>query len=1020
MKYLSYVCVTLLLSTATIFAGTTGKIAGKVTDQETGEPLPGANVILEGTTRGAATGLDGSYVIVNVPPGLYTLRISMIGYADYVVQNLRVNIDLTTRIDAALESEVLTLGEEITVVAERPVVLKDVSSSEVFIQEEEVRALPVKRINEVIGFQAGILSTQDTGINIRGGGSDEIAFMIDGFTLRDERNNQAYTAISLSAVQDIQVQTGGFNAEYGNIRSGVINVVTKEGSRERYSGTLTVRYRAPGPKHFGPSGFGANAYWTRPYLDDEVAWTGTDSWDEHTQRQYPSFEGWNAISRRTLQDDDPNNDLTPEAAQRVWKWQHRKRGDIQDPDYTVDLGFGGPVPFIGKPFGDLRFFFSHRREQNAYLIRLSRDTYNDEITQLKLTSNITPSMKLIVTGLYGQIQAVIDNQIGLPSYFYSPASVASELSQRSFINTIMFATDYFAPTRIRRYMVSAKLTHSLSSRSFYEAKVEHQSHRYRTFPRALRDTTGIRKFGNNYWVDEAPFGFWPLPSAGIDGMRMGVGMSNSRDSTRIFTTSFKFDLTSQLNPTNELKTGVELVVNHHEARYGGVDITLPAGRPSSRWDRTPIRGAFYVQDKLEFRGLIANLGVRLDYSNAGGAWFDAGLFSRDFFSSSFEPDAEEEFEGATTEPKLYVSPRLGISHPITDRSKLFFNYGHFYSMPEAQRLYMVQRATDRRVQRIGNPNLDLSRTIAYEIGYEQSLFEQFLLRLAGYYKDVSNQPNWVRVISADSKVNYLQANDNFYEDIRGIEVSLEKRFGTWFGGFVNYTYMVQTSGFFGRLRLYENPAEQRAFDRQNIEQFKPVPRPFFRANLVFNTPPAFGPEVAGLNLFGNWTASVLALWREGVYGTWTRGLDPNLVGIRNNVQWPDFFNVNLRLTKRFRVAGSRLRFFVDIDNLFNRRHFSFYGFSDGNDFRDYMDSLLWPREIGQPLGYTVFGDDKIGDLRPEDVAYDPLEPNPDNDPEIAARNQRRRETKSYIDNPNQRWLYFLNPRNVVFGLSVDF
>ncbi len=979
---------------------------------------------------GAAADPEGNYVILNVSPGVYTVKATMIGYKPLIIKDVRVNIDLTTQLDFKMQPTVVALGEEITVVAERPVVQKDISASQAHIDAEQVETLPVQRIQQVVGLQAGIIGSVDSGILIRGGDQDETAFMIDGFTLRDERDNTPYTSIPLSAIQNIQIQTGGFNAEYGNIRSGLINVVTREGSASRYNLTVTSRYSPPRTKHFGPSVFAPNSYWVRPFLDPEVAWTGTENgaWDENTQRQYPSFVGWNAISEQTLQDDDPNNDLTPQAAQDLWKWQHRRQGDIDDPDYTIDLGFSGPVPVVSKQLGDLRFFFSHRREQNAYLIKLSRDTFNDQIYLLKLTSNLTSNMKLTLSGLYGQINTVSRSQIGLPNYFRSVGSVASELSRRSFIDAIIWVPDYFAPTRIRRYNVSAKLTHALSSKSFYEVKLERQVNSYHTFPRRLRDTeTIVRVFGNNFGVDEAPYGFMPFPSSGIGGLRMGVGMSQSRDSTKITTTSFSFDFTSQVNQNNQIKAGAEVIVNDHKARFGGVDLTLPAGRPNASWDRTPVRGAVYLQDKMEFKGLIANLGLRLDYSHAGGEWFDLELYERDFFSSNYIVGSDSAFNLVPTKKQLYLSPRLGISHPITDNSKLFFNYGHFYSMPEAERLYNVQRTNDGSVQRMGNPNLKMSRTKAYEIGFEQSLFDNYLLRVAGYYKDIDNHhpgfgsTNEVRIISADSKVNYRLAEDNFYEDVRGVEFTLQKRVGKIFTGFINYTYLVQNSGFFGKRRLFENPAEQRAFDREENTQFKPTPRPFLRSNLVFYTPESFGPSFLGSNLLGNWRISFLINWRAGSHITWARGLDPNDAAIRNNVQLPDFLGVDLRLSKNFNISSQKIRFFVDINNLLNNKIFSFSSaFSDGNDVRDYLDSLLWPEEIGRPLGYTMFGNDRIGDLRPDDVAYDPLEPNPNDDPEIAARNRERRETKSYIDNPNQRWLYYLNPRDIYFGLTYQF
>ena len=226
------------------------------------------------------------------------------------------------------------------------------------------------------------------------------------------------------------------------------------------------------------------------------------------------------------------------------------------------------------------------------------------------------------------------------------------------------------------------------------------------------------------------------------------------------------------------------------------------------------------------------------------------------------------------------------------------------------------------------------------------------------------------------------------------------------------------------MRYFENPAEQRDYDRLSAESkgsfSKPLARPYLSSQMNIDTPGDWGPKLAGHALFGNIRSSFIVNWRTGQYTTWTRGQDPVVLGIRSNVQWPDFFNIDLRLSKDIRFGRMGFRLYLDVNNLFDTRLFSPNSFVDGNDFRDYMDSLLWPEEIGKPLGYTVFGNDKIGDLRPDGVAYEALERNPENDSGIAARNAERISRKSYIDNPNSRWLYYLNPRDIFFGVKIDF
>jgi len=342
-----------LFITDFVMAGITGKISGRVVDRNTGEPLAGANIIIEGTNMGAASNLNGEYTILRVPPGIYTVTAIYIGYAKLSVDKVRVRIDQTSNINFSLTLAAVK-GEHVTVQAERKVVKKDVTTSVSVISGNDVKQLPMDNVENIIGLQAGV----EEGLSIRGGGADQALFQINGITMRDPRNNLPITGVALSAIQEVSVERGGFNAEYGQVRSGIINVVTKEGGRT-YEGTITLKAAPPAKKYFGISPYDPNSMWLRPYLDDAVCWTGTQNgaWDKYQQRQYPKFDGWNAISRQLFEDSDPTNDLTPIAAQRLFKWQHRKQEINDQPDYNIDAGFGGPVPVIGKNLGI--FVFTH-------------------------------------------------------------------------------------------------------------------------------------------------------------------------------------------------------------------------------------------------------------------------------------------------------------------------------------------------------------------------------------------------------------------------------------------------------------------------------------------------------------------------------------------------------------------------------------------------------------------------------------------------------------------------------------
>ncbi len=375
MKAIGYLLlVTVICVPLLALAGTTGKIVGTARDARTGEPLPSVNVVVEGSNLGAASNVDGYFVILNVPPGRCKVIASLVGYKSASAVDVRVDIDQTTTQNFSLAEETVTT-EEVMVVAQRPVVQRDVAASRANIEIKEVEKLPVATVVGAVGLQAGV-----QGLSIRGGTAAELAFMVNGTMMRDERTNTPYTSVSLLSVQDIQVTTGGFSAEYGQVRSGVVNVVTKEGGRSNYTVAFLGRYSPTSPKHFGPSIYDKSSYWIRPYLDDAVAWTGTQSgaWDRFTLKQFPAFEGWNIISQRYVSNTNPNDDLTPQALQRLFEFQRRKIAEVNAPDYDIDATVGGPVPFIGEETGNLRFFASYRENQNMYMIPLSDDAYRDK------------------------------------------------------------------------------------------------------------------------------------------------------------------------------------------------------------------------------------------------------------------------------------------------------------------------------------------------------------------------------------------------------------------------------------------------------------------------------------------------------------------------------------------------------------------------------------------------------------------------------------------------------------------
>lgn len=1046
MKSNRILFICLILLSASVTWAQTGKITGRIVDARSNEPLIGANIVVEGTTYGAASDIDGFFTILSLPPGSYRVRASMVGYAPSTQTEVRVSISQTTQLEFKLTEQEITT-QEVVIVASRPVVERDVAASRANITAREVENLPISQVSSVIGLEAGV-----QGLTIRGGGSDQTAFVANGFVLRDERNNQPYTAVSLLAVQEVQIQTGGFSAEFGNIRSGVINVVTKEGSPKRYNVGMQARISPPTRKYFGIAPNDPNSYWVRPFLDDAVAWTGTTNgnWDPWMQEQYAPFVGWNSISKALMSDNDPNNDLTPYAAQQVWKFQHRKDFNITKPDFDLDLGFGGPVPG-GEALGDLRFYASFRSTHNMYAVPLSRNYYSDYSGSVKVTSDLTKTMKLFVEGMVGRNEAVDNQQTGVYGSFGSAASLGASMNRVSYIDTRLFTTDYWAPNSVNRQNLGIKLTHVLSPTTFYEVLAQRFSSQYSTNPGRMRDTSRTYKFGNNYYIDEAPFGFYPNPGtwslSGIDGMRMAVGMSNARDSSKVASYLLKFDIVSQIDRYNELKGGVEFAYTDNAVNYGSVDLVLPSGRSTSKWQTYPTRLEAYVKDKLEFEGMVVDAGVRFAMSHAGGEWFVYDPYTK-YFRGSISYGIDTLLQKEPTKYVTTVMPRLNVAFPITDNAKLYFNYGHFRAMPTPENLYLIRHETATSdIVRLANPNLPLEKTVAYELGYEHNLLDMFLLRVAAYYKDISNERYLVNYIGYNSVPNYTVSTANAYQDVRGFEITLRKNRGEWVQGFVNYTYMVSTSGNFGWARYYQNPVDQRNYERTNPIQSKPIPQPYARANIDFMTPVDFGPEMVGIRPLADWRLNVLASWSAGFYFTWVGG--GSFPGVSYNAQWRDQYGMDIRLSKNLQLFDRiNLMFFMDINNVLNLKQLTTYGFVTGTDYEQYLKSLHLPESFNNYYG-QIPGDDRPGDYRKAGAEYQPMVFTKNRNEvgtkyakpiyyEHSTRSYYRwinnawqkadqsevdrvLEDKAYIHMPTQDWWNFLNPRDVYFGvrLSVD-
>lgn len=220
-RYLIIIFLSVTIQTGLI-AGTTGKIVGRVTDAETKEPLIGLNVIIENTSLGAACDIDGYYYILNVPPGTYSIKFMMIGYRETIVTNVQVSSDRTTTIDGQI-SQIVLDAEAVIVVAQRPIIEMDRTSTESSISGEQIEMMPVETVDDILNLQAGVVDG-----HFRGGRLKEVVYQIDGVPINDAYNGEAALDIETDIIKELKVISGTFNAEYGQAQSGIVDIITKE------------------------------------------------------------------------------------------------------------------------------------------------------------------------------------------------------------------------------------------------------------------------------------------------------------------------------------------------------------------------------------------------------------------------------------------------------------------------------------------------------------------------------------------------------------------------------------------------------------------------------------------------------------------------------------------------------------------------------------------------------------------------------------------------------------------------
>jgi len=853
-----------------IFAGTTGKIAGRVTDAKTGEGIPFANVIIEGTTLGAATNLEGYYTIINVPPGVYTLRASVVGYETKVVTNVRVNIDLTTRIDFELREKTVELGQEVVVTATRPLVQKDLTASTSVVGSDLISELPVTEVRDVLTLQAGVIVSAGGGIHVRGGRSGQLAYQIDGVTITDAYDNSTVIDVGTSAIQELQVISGAFNAEYGQAMSGVVNIVTKDGDNnfngniQLYSGDYYSNRKNifMNIDHINPlSVQNIDVSLSGPILKDRLFF--------FTNARYFYNEGY-LYGKRVFLPTDVTREVSPDS-------------------------------FIVKASGDGAFVPMNPNKRIFY--------------QAKLTQRITSTFRLSYNFIYDyqnykdydNFQRLNpDNNLNRFRKGYSNTiSINHALSNWTFyqLNFSYYFKDY------RHYLYKDIYTGDSARPTLYVDNDLIQNPPYSFSTGGTNPNRFVRNTGTYSvrldWTSQLT-------------QEVGIKFGGEFKQHRIYYENINLQpmVDANGNKVNPFNVAIPPITTNNYDTYL----------------RKPKEGAAYFQTKLEMFNMIVNAGIRLDVFNPDGVVLndptDPNIYdpikpNNKFFDYNGNGVQDPGEPSKTVEDRLkywykkasvkyQVSPRIGIAYPITDKGVIHFSYGHFLQLPSYELLYTnpdFELGVGSGNQGLfGNADLKPQKTVKGEIGLQQQIGNDISIDVTMFFEDFRNlvgtQTDEVLVFGG-AKSYSIYANSDFGFS-KGITLRFEKRFSGGLATNLDYTYSITKGN-------ASNPA-----DARNAVLGGALPETFIAPldwdqTHTLNVVIAYTkPRDFGFSIIGNFYSGQPYTPQINKNTRVTQNAFP-----RNSGRKPSIFNVDLRAYKDIPIASTTLTFFVKVYNVFD-------------------------------------------------------------------------------------------------------
>jgi len=725
---------------------TTGGLSGTITDSKTGELLIGAGITVVGTYKGAASDLDGRYIITGIKPGDYNIKIQLIGYGTMQFNGIRIEEGKTKKLDVAMTSAAEAL-QEVTVVGRQSQVNLELASTQVSIGRDQIAGMNSRDVQEVVSMQAGVVRTTD-GLQIRGARVYETEYIVDGISAQDPLAGTGFgVQVSSSSVQNLDIITGGVGAEYGGGSSGVINTQIREGGDK-----LEV---------FG-------------------------SW------QTDHLFGSNLASSF-------NTDI----AELTIATPLNKKKNV-----SLFTNFSANVTD--------EYFGATANQLSTSLLPSSSETWAPRYTNsfsntVKLAWEIKKGTKLTLTNQHG----LSINQNTRTLQIVGFDAILQPGFQYIFSNDLDNATTYTHHSNLTalnlKHLVNDRWGLSFSvGRLFTNLRADANG-------RPFRYDTVDRIFDPENIITNPVGVFNPGDPTGIYYVLPGNGLYNNDGISTLWHDHYAQEYTVKAkanwfpNKTNEISFGFE----HQFLEYQWVDVTRPwvgapiaindststpsisIGSSNDIWKVSPQEGGVFFQDRITYKGIIATLGMRLNY-------WAPGKFADDAVADPNAPVIDQirtDYENNTIglmglRWKVRLLPKINVSFPVTENNVLYFNYGHSMRIAHPRFVYagLDPVYQDRSfLSSLGNPDLNPEVNVSYEIGVKSLITRDFGLTFSAYNNNRFDYIVSRRVIVEDQTGRPVTKNmyiNQDYAKIIGVEVGGFYRLKDDLNIFANVAYQV--------------------------------------------------------------------------------------------------------------------------------------------------------------------------------------------------------------------------------------